>query len=185
MTLPKFEYLSRLEVCIEPALKLWLKHLRYPVSRLYRKIFEGKYLNTKLPDVHDLNELKRVLGEVTCTLELLDRISYPEAVWAKKRDDCDGFAILCADRLYTLDGVEDIKLVTAITKPVKNSHTVCTFFDLHLEKYRYFDNAYLVERGFESREDIVDDMISKRRSHVLCWDVVEPQTLKQIEYHSQ
>ncbi len=61
-------------------------------------------------------------------LHLFDCINYPQVTWTKKKDDCDGFAILAAELLHrwNLNPV----LVTTMVRPVRASYTVCVFMPL-------------------------------------------------------
>ncbi|MFH1646258.1 MAG: hypothetical protein ABID71_01010, partial [Chloroflexota bacterium] len=78
----------------------WLRGARYRWSRFRRRFFEAGYLGMDLPTVASLDDIQRRLGEVTWTMDgplhLYDAISYPQTVWHRKKDDCDGFAVLAA-----------------------------------------------------------------------------------------
>ena len=109
----------------------WLRSGRYGWSRIRRRMCEGKYLSTVLPEVSALSEIEECLSRVTWTMDgplhLYDSISYPETVWARKKDDCDGFAILAATLLQRWNPDSKPVLLTAIIRPVGQSHTVCVF----------------------------------------------------------
>lgn len=85
---------------VDSFLVWWLKDSRYKWSLLHRKLCEQRYLATALPSVSSLQEIERCLKDVTWTMDgplhLFDCLSYPQATWAKKKDDCDGFAVLAA-----------------------------------------------------------------------------------------
>ncbi|MDP2719258.1 MAG: hypothetical protein Q8P44_05435, partial [Dehalococcoidia bacterium] len=70
-------------------------------------MFEKRYRDMDLPEVKSLEEIQNTLGQVSWSgdgfLHLYDSVSYPQTVWAKKRDDCDGFSILAASLLQNLD----------------------------------------------------------------------------------
>ncbi len=74
----------------------WLRSGRYGWSKLRRKVFERRYLSTTLPTTSSLEEIETCLKDVRWTMDgplhLFDCISYPQTTWAKKKDDCDGFA---------------------------------------------------------------------------------------------
>jgi len=60
-------------------------------------------------------------------LHLFDCISYPQATWAKKKDDCDGFSSLAAELLRRWNPNCNPVLVTSVVHPFQASHTVCVF----------------------------------------------------------
>ena len=96
----------------------WLRSGRYGWSRLRRRMCEGKYLSTVLPEVSTLAEIAGCLKEVTWTMDgplhLYDSISYPGTVWTRKKDDCDGFAILASALLRKWHPDSKPVLLTAI-----------------------------------------------------------------------
>src|SRR5512140_1501612 len=81
----------------------WFRSGRAAWSRLRRGLLEGKYRNTALPEVSSLEDIESCLRQITWEgdgpLYLFDCISYPQTTWARKRDDCDGFASLGAELL--------------------------------------------------------------------------------------
>lgn len=162
----------------------WLRGPRYRWSRLRRRLFEGRYLKTKLPDEKSLKTIQLHLQRVKWSgdgfFHLYDSISYPQRVWAKKRDDCDGFAILAAELLQRWDPTTNPVLVTAMVKPVKSCHTICIFQDG--PKLAYFSNSNLHRGNFRKYEDVVADFTQKYE-YVICWDVVRPDTFGQIYFH--
>lgn len=162
----------------------WLHGPRYSWSKLRRFLFERGFLKTELPKVDNLEDIPVQLKKVDWTKdwlgELFDCVSYPERVWARKKDDCDGFAVLAAALLKRLKTPIDSILVTAMVNSMNDCHSVCVF-----EKdggYRYFSNWNLVPGVFNTCEDIVKDFTKKFR--LLCWDEVDPVTLKQLKFHS-
>jgi hypothetical protein len=169
---------------IDSFLTWWLKKGRYSWSRFRRGLFEAKYRGQSLPDIHSLEEIQACLTQVIWTedglLHLYDSISYPQTVWVKKRDDCDGFAILAAKLLRNWQPDYHPVLVSAILRPVKNSHTVCVF-NAPTGGLRCFDNSTLQQDTYHIYSEIVD--IIKGQSKLVCWDVVDPDTLKTIEFH--
>ena len=114
-------------------------------------------------------------------LHLYDSISYPQTVWKKEKDDCDGFSVLAAALLVNWNSDTCPVLVTAIMHPVKSSHTVCVFVapdgTLH-----YFDNANLRSNDFYSYEEIVGE-ICPSPNKLVCWDVRQPEDLALVEFH--
>ncbi len=149
-----------------------------------RRLLERHYLKVALPTVRSLDEIESCLKQVTWTMDgplhLFDCVSYPQVTWAKKKDDCDGFSSLASALLRRLEPDYQPVLVTAIVRPVRRSHTVCAF---HLPggKLWFFDNARLCQRDFETYAEIVDEIKGKAR--LVCWDVVEPDTLQTKEFH--
>ena len=162
----------------------WLRSGRYPWSRFRRRFGEAKYLKTTLPSVTSLEEIRNCLAKVTWTrdglLHLYDAISYPETVWTKKKDDCDGFAVLAAALLRQWDPNSKPVLITAMLKPMQRSHTVCGFYSSEQE-LRFFDNALLQQESFQGYAEIVDKV--KGDAKLICWDVVDPITLETVEFH--
>ena len=137
-----------------------------------------------LPDVDSLEDITGCLEKVKWTMDgplhLFDSISYPETVWYKKKDDCDGFAILASALLQKWNPVSMPLLITLMLRPMKKSHTVCAF-RVSNEEYRYYDNYYLREGDFKSFSDIVEEV--QKDYEIICWDVVDPVTLETIEFH--
>ena len=112
---------------------------------------------------------------------LFDCISYPQVTWAKKKDDCDGFASLAAELLRRWDPNCNPVLVTAMVRPFKASHTVCAF-TLSEGRLSFFDN-YSFRRGNYQIYDKVVASISRRAKRLVCWDVRNPATLDLLEFH--
>jgi hypothetical protein len=163
----------------------WLRSGRYGWSKLYRRIYESKYLSTTLPEVNTLTEIQGCLKKINWTMDgplhLYDSISYPETVWARKKDDCDGFAILSSTLLHKWIPNSKSVLLTVIIRPVKRSHTVCVF-SLPGKKLRVFDNASLHDEEYDTYTAIMSK-ISKNKGRLVCWDVRDPQTFDIVEFH--
>ena len=146
---------------------------------------ERKYLSTALPLVSTIAEIKGCLQQVTWTMDgtlhLYDSVSYPETVWAKKKDDCDGFAVLASALLRKWN--PDIKpvLLTAIMRPVQQSHTVCVF-SLPGDNLQVFDNASLHDNEYKLYQAVASQ-ISEHKGRLVCWDVRDPETFNMIEFH--
>ena len=170
---------------IDAFLKWWLGGARYRWSRLRRRLFEGRYLKIELPAVGSLEEIEACLKQVTWTGDgfwhLYDSISYPQTVWAGKKDDCDGFSILASELLRRWNPDANPVLVTAIVRPVRFSHTVCAF--RHEGDLLFFDNDKLRRGDFNDYADVVDRFARRKGRTVICWDVVHPDTLQTLEFH--
>ena len=164
-------------------LKWWLHGPRYRWSKLRRFLFERGSLKTQLPLVANLDDIVRNLNKITPKQdfwpELFDCVSYPQRVWARGKDDCDGYAILAAALLKQLDPKYQPVLVTAMVTSLYHSHSVCVFSED--KKYRYFSNKELSPLIFDSIEDVVKNFYNKNY-RLLCWDEVDPVTLKQQKY---
>jgi len=162
----------------------WLRGARYQWSRLRRRLFEGRYLNEELPTANSLEDVEACLKQITWSgdglLHLYDSISYPQTVWAKKKDDWDGFAILAAELLRRWAPDANPVLVTGIVSPVSLSHTVCAF--RHGGSLLFFDNAELRRGDFQQYGDVVAWFTRSAKS-LVCWDVVKPDTLETLEFH--
>ena len=169
---------------IDAFLERWLRWGRYPWSRLRRRLLEGKYLKAALPSAGSPEQVADLLAQVTWSMDglfhLYDAISYPQAVWSKKRDDCYGFAVLAAELLRQADPATTPVLLTAMLHPVRKSHTVCLF--RHGDSWRFFDNARLEPDVFGSYRDIAL-RVASRGKRLVCWDVADPRSLRALEFH--
>jgi hypothetical protein len=162
----------------------WLRRSRYIWSKMHRQLFERRYLSTVLPTVSSLEDIGLCLKQVRWTadrpLHLYDYISYPQTVWATKKDDCDGFAVLAAELLRRWDPVTNPVIITAMVSPVELSHTVCAF--RQGGNLMYFSNDELCSGNFQGYGDIIADLMKPDR-RLVCWDVVKPDTLETLEFH--
>lgn len=163
----------------------WLHSGRYGWSRFRRRLFECRYLNTALPEVSSLEEIEACLKQVKWTMDgplhLFDSISYPQVTWARKKDDCDGFASLAAELLRRWDHGCHPVLVTAMLWPVQRSHTVCAF-NAPQGGLCFFDNFILRCEDCQTYSDVVA-RISQNARRLVCWDVRNPVTLQMLEFH--
>ena len=170
---------------IDSILIWWLKKGRYAWSRFRRKLCERGYLVRDLPEVNSLEDIEACLKQVTWTMDgplhLFDSISYPQKVWVKKKDDCDGFALLSAALLDRLNKEYKPVLITVMMRPVRTSHTVCAF-RVTPENMWFFDN-YTLRRGECKTYDYIEALVSQRGKRVICWDVRDPTTFDMIEFH--
>jgi hypothetical protein len=162
----------------------WLRGPRYRWSRLRRSLFESRYLKVTLPEVNSLEDIEACLRQITWTgdglLHLYDSISYPQTVWAKRKDDCDGFAVLAAELLRRWNANTRPLLLTAIVEPVQLSHTVCIFY--HDGALHFFDNGNLRRGDFQKYGDVVAQF-TQATKRLICWDAVQPDTLETVEFH--
>ncbi len=169
---------------VDSFLRWWLRTGRYVWSRLHRRLFERRYLKVTLPAVSSLEEIETSLKQVTWTMDgplhLFDCISYPQATWAAKKDDCDGFAVLAAELLQRWQPETNPVLITAMLRPMRNSHTVCGFYAPE-RLLCFFDNSSLRRGNCKSYSDIV--ALLKGNSTLVCWDVRNPNTLELYEFH--
>ncbi len=165
-------------------LTFWLRRLRYLWSRMRRRLCEGRYLRTELPAADSLEGIGQLLQQVTWTMDgplhLYDSISYPERVWVKKKDDCDGFAVLAGELLRRWDPATGPALLTVMMRPYRSSHTVCVFSEG--DRIRFFNNASLDEGLYEGYSGVVEKLCTDA-DKLVCWDVVDPATLKTLEFH--
>jgi len=114
-------------------------------------------------------------------LHLFDCISYPQVTWAKKKDDCDGFAILAAELLHRWNLNNNPVLVTVMVRPVRSSHTVCVFTTSQ-GSLRFFDNDSLRSESYQKYDEVVAT-ISQHTRRLVCWDIRNPKTLELVEFH--
>jgi len=163
----------------------WLHTGRYRWSRLRRRLFERRYLTTVLPSASSLEEIEACLRQVKWTMDgplhLFDCISYSQVTWAKKKDDCDGFASLAAELLRRWNPNCNSVLVTAMLRPVRASHTVCVF-TASKGRLCFFDNDSLRCENCQTYEEVVAK-ITKPTQRLVCWDVRNPITLDMLEFH--
>jgi len=169
---------------IDAFLEWWLKSGRYGWSKLRRRVFEQKYLKTKLPDAHSLGDVGNCLKQITWIQDnaffLFDCVSYPERTWATKKDDCDGFASVAAALINSWNPALKPVMVTAIVRPLSNAHTVCAFH--HEGSIRFFNNENLDGDKFNSYEEVIKKFLATG-DKLVCWDVREPKTFARIEFH--
>ncbi len=163
----------------------WLRSGRYRWSKLYRLLFEHRYLKESLPEAVSIEDVEACLKQVTWKLEgllhLYDSISYPQTTWMRKKDDCGGFACLAAELLYRLNSNHRPVLITTVVKPISKSHTVCAFNNLRGNLW-YFDNARLKSEQYRNYDEIAIK-VSQRGKNLICWDVRNPYTFELIEFH--
>ena len=163
----------------------WLHTGRYWWSKIHRRLFERKYLDVSLPQVSSLEEIENSLKQVEWTMDgplhLYDCISYPQVTWAKKKDDCDGFASLAAELLRCWNPGYNPVLITVILKPVRESHTVCAF-EATESSLSFFDNDTLRHGDYQTYEQIAA-AVGQRAQAMVCWDIRNPFTLEMIEFH--
>ncbi len=163
----------------------WLRSGRYGWSWLRRRLCERRYLTVVLPAAKSLEEIEACLKQVTWTMDgplhLFDCISYPQVTWAKKKDDCDGFASLAAELLYRWKPDCHPVLVTAMLRPVRASHTVCVFKAPQGGLW-FFDNDSLRCEDCPTYDEVVA-RVSQHAERLVCWDVRNPDTLEMIEFH--
>ena len=170
---------------IDSFLVWWLRSGRYKWSRLHRRLFERRYLNTVLPTVNSLKEVESSLKQIAWTMDgplhLVDCISYPQATWVKKKDDCDGFSSLAAELLNQWNPNCNPVLVTAMVRPVRYSHTVCVFSSPQ-GNLCFFDNSSLRCEECHTYSEVVT-RISEHTDRLVCWDVRNHATLELVEFH--
>jgi len=168
-----------------PFAVLWLRFLRYPWSRLRRATLERRWADATLPAAASMDEVRSMLEQIEWVadgpLHLFDAVSRPASTWAKRRDDCDGFAALAAVLLEGVSPTARPVLVTVVTWPLSKSHTVCAFHDLEDGSWRAFDNARLLEERFASVDEVAR-RIARRGERAVCWDVVEPRALRPLRF---
>jgi len=163
----------------------WLRSGRYRWSWFRRRLCERRYLVIVLPVVNSLEEIETCLKQVTWTMDgplhLFDCISYPQVTWAKKKDDCDGFASLAAELLSRWNPDCHPVLVTAMVRPFRASHTVCAFSASQGDLW-FFDNDSLRCEDCQTYGEVVA-LVSHGVDRMVCWDVREPATLEMVEFH--
>ncbi len=164
----------------------WLRTGRYGWSKIRRRLFEQGYLKTPLPEANSVEEVHDRLKEITWTpdgpLHLFDNISYPQMTWAKKKDDCDGFATLGCELLSRLGDEYQPVTATVMLRPFRKSHTVCVFARLD-GSLSFFDNS-LLKDGFTGYDRVIDEIRTSRKAErVICWDVRDHDDFTLKEFH--
>ncbi len=163
----------------------WLRSGRYNWSKMRRWLFERCYLKKELPKANSLGEIEECLKDVKWTKDgpwhLFDCISYPQVTWDKKKDDCDGFASLAAELLRRWNPDCSPVLITALVRPVGNSHTVCAFTTT-TGSISVFDNDSLHTENYQTHSEVLPRII-KGDTKLVCWDIRNPTTLEMIEFH--
>ena len=164
----------------------WLRSGRYSWSRFVRKISQNGKNESEVPKAESLQDVWEKLSQVTWTMDgplhLYDSISLPEIVWSTKKDDCDGFAVLASALLKSWKPSTEPRLLTVMLHPVKESHTVCVFREGGY--LRFFDNDHLNRGLYQTYEEIVEQ-VEKRGERVVCWDLVDPESLRTLEFHER
>lgn len=72
-------------------------------------------------------------------------------------------------------------LLTAMLRPIRRSHTICAFNNLQGSLW-FFDNKTLKREDYQIYNDVATK-IGERAKRLVCWDVVEPETLQVVEFH--
>ena len=132
----------------------------------------------------NLDDVQARLSEVTWAPDgpshLWDAVRTARAVWTDKRDDCDGFAVLAAALVeQALLGCDPV-LLTVVVRPLRRAHTVCLFRGED-GRLRMFDNERLREETFATFAEAAD-LVARRGDTPICWDVVDPETLRVREF---
>ena len=143
-------------------------------------------MKVELPVANSLEEIEACLKQIEWTMDgplhLFDSISYPQTVWATKKDDCDGFATLASELLKRLDISFRPVLVTALMHPIRKSHTICAFN--HPDgNISFFDNNTL-RSNYASYSQVIEK-ISQGSDKLICWDVRRHDDFTLIEFHYQ
>lgn len=169
---------------INASLVWWLKTARYRWSKLRRNLFERHYLKVSLPSANSLEDIETFLQKITWTMDgplhLFDSISYPQTTWDRKKDDCDGFAVLAAELILRWQPAFHPVLLTVMLRPVRASHTVCVFSDASAS-LRVFDNGKLHESEYSDYPEVVAAI--QRQACLVCWDTADPENLDIIDFH--
>ena len=168
--------------------KFWLKHLRYKWSRLYRKLNKNKCQDVELPEVSSMADISKCLREIEYRAdkakELYDVIGTPKMVWNNKYGDCDDTSSLAAGLINSWKPGRNPVLLTVITDPFEHSHNVCAYtWGSYYYCISNWLNCRTVCYDFKCYEDIAEWVARHTGSKLLCWDIVDPETLKQLEFH--
>lgn len=104
----------------------WFR-VRIPWSRFWRFLeWQGK----AVPKIRNFGNLNSILPVMKWTADprwkLGDVLQTPEWTWAHKKDDCDGFALVALAAMAQ-SKIRWGYLLTVITRPIKESHSVALF----------------------------------------------------------
>lgn len=162
--------------------KCWFR-VRIPWSKFWR-FFEWK--RSPLPAIEGFSDLRAILNRIEWTPDpwwkLGDVLQSPEWTWAKRKDDCDGFA------LVSLAVMQKSKLgtgflVTAVTRPIRHSHSVALFpWDALVDRgsgivvtkasrWKWTSNAWLMETRKDSFAALIRQLFPDPNDKILAIDV--------------
>ena len=167
---------------------IWLRRIRYPWSRLYRWINRWEVEPVKLPGVGSVEDVSRCLRAVQYKPDdyrsMWDAIEDPRQVWKRKAGDCDGSSVLAAALTKALFPGTRPVLLTVVSRNFARSHTVCVYEkEGHLWEISNWHRA--APKGpYRNKEEIATSVAWRTRAPIVCWDVVDPETLEQLEFHS-
>lgn len=87
------------------------------------------------------------------------------------KDDCDGYHSCIYHILQNVETL-DCAIITLVTKPMSQSHTMCVFTKIENNEKRYYLVDYNnIFGGFNSAQEIVDDYIKRRNIPVRYWNL--------------
>jgi len=165
---------------------LWVRFYLSAVLRLA----ELRYLGKELPTVTNLQDVENRCREVTWTpdwklaphvkLRRLwwDCLSYAETVWARKKDDGDGFAILACELCKQL-GIKAY-ILSVFTSPGQYSHAVA--FGRHSGNPFMFNNGRLV--WFDAAHTVEHVVQNAASGHdVVAWSLEDHETGELVRLH--
>ena len=171
-----------LNLIIKIGAKCWFK-VRIPWSRFWRFL---EWRKASVPLILNFVDLKKILNRIEWTSDpwwkLGDVLQSPEWTWAKKKDDCDGFALVSlAIMLESRLGIG--YLVTSVTRPIKHSHSIALFpWDalVHRESgivvtqashWKWTSNAWLMETRKDSFAALIKRIFPDPNDEILAIDV--------------
>ena len=104
----------------------WFK-IRIPWSKFWR-FFEWR--TSPIPKIQNFGNLNSILPVMKWKADpwwkFGDVLQSPEWTWACKNDDCDGFALVSLAAIQK-SGICSGYLVTIVTRPIRESHSVALF----------------------------------------------------------
>lgn len=142
-------------------------------------MWERRYLDAKLPEILNSGELKNIYSELKWRADkcpsnnkilkfifnlLPDYLSYPQATWFRKWDDCDGFALL-ATKLLRMIGINAYLLSVSWKY---SGHAVCCWWQDG--QFCYVDNKSKgTIRTVGSLKELVLSVAGKNK--VVAWSL--------------
>ena len=158
--------------------KIWINGLRQFWSKI-RWYRQSKIISENVQVVND-NNLSSILKDVYTHFEwvadgasqLFDSIRPAPALYneylncitsnSKIKDDCDGFHAIIYHILN--NSGYNVALLTMVTKPLKNSHTVVVVYDSTNNSYRIIDYLH-ISKPYST----IEEYISKYTDEVVDW----------------
>lgn len=146
---------------------------------------------TKLPSVESLEDIEKVSSEVKWVADWTlaphvklrrfwwDCLSYPQTVWARKKDDCDGFAILNCE-LGTQIGIK-MYILSVVMEPRELSHAVA-YGKQGATPFMFTNGRLVMFEDDRTLEDVVQTVAAPAK-RILAWSLEDHKTGELVRLH--